>query len=183
MKAVTIGGAMLDSIALIDSDRIERMAMRNADSSFLLLEEGRKTEAIEISTHCGGGAINTAIAMARLGCDVSTVVKLGQDARADQILTRLTEEGVSTRWVMRDGRAPTGASVMISSHERDAAIFTFRGANTLLRSDDLKPDMFAVDLVYISSLSNESADCFPELVKAVESLGRWFLNRRHFDSA
>ena len=60
MKAVTIGGAMLDSIAIIDSDRIERMAMRNADSSFLLLEEGRKTEAIEISTHCGGGAVNTA---------------------------------------------------------------------------------------------------------------------------
>lgn len=171
MKVVTIGGAMLDSIAIIDSDRIERMAMRNADSSFLLLEEGRKTEAIEISTHCGGGAVNTAVAMARLGCDVSVVVKLGQDTRADQILTRLAEEGVSTRWVMRDANAPTGASVMISSHERDAAIFTFRGANTLLRADDLKPDMFEVDLVYISSLSNESADCFPELVRASKRPG------------
>ncbi len=171
IKAVTIGGAMLDSIAIVESDRIERMAMRNADSSFLLLEEGRKTEATEISTHCGGGAVNSAVALARLGCDVSTVIKLGQDARADQILSRLSEEGVSTRWVMRDPNAPTGASVLLSSHERDAAIFTFRGANTLLRASDLKADMFAVDLVYVSSLSNESADCFPELIEIAKMDG------------
>ena len=70
MKAITIGGAMVDTIAIIESDRIERMAMLNADTSFLLLEEGRKTEALDVSTHCGGGAINTAVAMSRLGLDV-----------------------------------------------------------------------------------------------------------------
>ena len=171
MKAVTVGGAMLDSIAIVESDRIERVTMRNAESSFLLLEEGRKTEAIEISTHCGGGAVNAAVAMARLGCDVSTIIKLGQDTRADQILTRLSDEGVSTRWVMRVAGAPTGASVHVSSHERDAAIFTFRGANTLLRASDLKDDMFGVDLVYISSLSNESADCFPDLIHKAKEQG------------
>ena len=45
------------------------MSMLNADSSFLLLEEGRKTEAVEISTHVGGGAINAAVSMA--GCGVT----------------------------------------------------------------------------------------------------------------
>lgn len=171
MKAVTIGGAMVDSIAIIDDERIERMSMRNADSSFLLLEVGRKTEAGEISQHCGGGAVNAAVSMARLGLDVATVIKLGQDERADTILRRLSDEGVSTRWVMRDGRSATGASVIISSHERDAAIFTFRGANTLLSSADLKADMFAADVVYISGLSNESADCFPDIIRQAKSLG------------
>ena len=166
MKALTIGGAMLDSIALIDSARIERMSMRNAEASFLLLEEGRKTEADEISTHTGGGAVNTAIAMARLGLDVSTIVKLGTDQRADTILARLEGEGVSTRWVTRDGRQPTGASLLLSSHDRNAAVFTFRGANTLLEMSDVKPGALGVDIVYVSSLSNQSADCFPDLVKA-----------------
>lgn len=165
MKAVTIGGAMLDAIAIIESDRIERLVAKNAETSFLMLEEGRKVEASEISTHVGGGAINAAVAMARQGFDVSTIVKLGQDQRADIILTRLTEEGISTRWVVRDKRAPTGAAVLVSSHEKDAAIFTFRGANTLLACEDLIPDMFAVDLVYISGLSNEAADCFPQIVR------------------
>ena len=66
MKALTIGGAMIDTIAIIGSDRIERMSMLNADSSFLLLEEGSKIEALEISTHVGGGAVN--------GCQCSSVM-------------------------------------------------------------------------------------------------------------
>ncbi len=156
---------MIDSIALIASDRIERMAMRNADTSYLLLEEGKKIEAEAISTHCGGGAVNAAIAYARLGFDAAALIKLGQDARADQILTRLAEEGVSTRFAVRDARAPTGASVLVSAHDRNAAVFAFRGANTLLEAADLKADAFGVDLIHVSGLSNKSAECFPLIVK------------------
>ncbi len=169
MKATAIGGAMIDSIALIASDRIERMAMRNADTSYLLLEEGKKIEAEAISTHCGGGAVNAAVAFARLGFDAAALVKLGQDQRADQILSRLTDEGVSTRFAQRDSRAPTGASVLISAHDRNAAVFAFRGANTLLESADLKPDAFAVDLVHVSGLSNKSAECFPLIVERAKA--------------
>ena len=171
MKALTVGGAMIDTIAIIASDRIERMSMLNADSSFLLLEEGSKIEALEISTHVGGGAVNAAVTMARLGLDVASLVKLGKDARAEMVMARLLEEGVSSRWAMRDGRAPTGASVLVSSHDRNAAIFTFRGANTLLAEADLRKEAFAADLVYISSLSNESADAFPAIVEQRQGAG------------
>jgi ribokinase len=171
MKALTVGGAMIDTIAIIASDRIERMRMTNADNAFLLLEEGRKTEALEVSTHVGGGAVNAAVAMARLGLDVGALVKLGKDARAETLLGHLLQEGVSTRWAMRDGRAPTGASVLISSHDSNAAIFTFRGANTLLEERDLRTEAFAVDVVYVSSLSNESADAFPAIVERAKGQG------------
>jgi ribokinase len=164
MKVLTIGSATIDTIAIIASDRIERMTMLNADESFLLLKDGSKTEATDISTHCGGGAVNVAVALARLGFDAGALVKLGKDARADVILTRLTEEGVSTRWAIRDGRAPTGASVLVSSHDRNAAVFTFRGANTLLEPGDLVDDAFAVDLVYVTSLSDRSADSFAPII-------------------
>jgi ribokinase len=171
MKALTIGSAMIDTIAIIDGGRIERMSMLNADSSFLLLEEGRKTEAEEVSTHVGGGAVNVAVAMARLGLDVAVLAKLGTDARAETILQRLEKEGIGTTWVKYDPRLPTGASVFISSHDRNAAIFTFRGANTLLKPEDLHEDAFSVDLVYIANLSNESADCFPIIVERAKKHG------------
>jgi ribokinase len=171
MKALTIGGAMIDTIAVIDNDLVERMAMRNADQAFLLLEEGRKIEARDVSTHCGGGAVNAAVAMARLGHDVSALVKLGQDARAETILAHLASEQVSTRFAVRDARAPTGASVLVSAHDRNAAVFTFRGANTLLEPHDLKRDAFAVDLVYVSGLSNKSADCFPVIIDMAKAQG------------
>jgi ribokinase len=171
MKALTIGGAMIDTIAVIANERIERMTMRNAETAFLLLEEGRKNEAENISTHCGGGAINAAVALARLGHDVSALVKLGQDARAETILARLAEEGVSTRYAVRDSGAPTGASVLVSAHDRNAAIFTFRGANTLLEAKDLKKDAFAADLVYVAGLSNDSASCFPLIIEQAKAEG------------
>lgn len=171
MKALTIGSAMIDTIAIIESSRIERMTMLNAETSFLLLAEGHKTEALEISTHTGGGAVNAAIAMARLGVDVATLAKLGRDQRAETILAGLMHEGVSTRWLSRDERAATGAAVMISSHERNAAIFTFRGANTLLDESDLKPDAFEVDLVHVSSLSNRSADRLPRILAEAKRTG------------
>jgi len=98
MKILTVGGAMIDTIAIIDSVRIERMTMLNADSSFLLLEEGRKTEVEEVSTHPGGGAVNAAVAMARLGMDVALLAKLGTDARAGAILARRAQERVSSQW-------------------------------------------------------------------------------------
>jgi ribokinase len=171
MKALTVGSAMIDTIAIIDSGRIERMTMLNADSSFLLLEEGRKTEAEEVSTHVGGGAVNAAVAMARLGLVVAVLAKTGTDARADAVVQGLAQEGISTAWVKRDARSPTGASVLVASHDRNAAIFTFRGANTLLQVDDLHDDCFAVDVLYIANLSNESADCFPAIVERGKKRG------------
>lgn len=171
MKSLTVGSATIDTIAIIASDRIERMTMLNADASFLLLQEGSKTDALDISTHCGGGAVNAAVALARLGFDAATIVKLGQDQRAETVLARLMAEGVSPRFAMRDGRAPTGASVLVSSHDRNAAIFTFRGANTLIEAADLKDDAFAVDLVHVASLSNASADQFQLIIDKAKAHG------------
>jgi ribokinase len=171
MKSLTVGSATIDTIAIIASDHIERMSMLNADSAFLLLKEGSKTEAAEVSTHTGGGAVNSAVSMSRLGLDVSALVKLGKDARAETVLARLMAEGISTRWAVRDSRAPTGASVMVSSHEHNAAVFTFRGANTLLKAEDLKDEAFKVDLVHVASLSNESAERFPDIVGKAKAAG------------
>ncbi len=171
MKALTIGSAMIDTIAIIPTDRIERMSMINADRAFLLMEEGTKTEAEVVSTHLGGGAANTAVSFARQGFDARVLVKLGQDERGNQVTDCLEAAGVSTNWAIRDAETPTGASVLISSHERNAGIFTFRGANTKLTKDDLEDEAFAVDLAHIGSLSNESAALFPVLIDMAKAGG------------
>ncbi|MEI9900836.1 MAG: carbohydrate kinase family protein [Hyphomicrobium sp.] len=148
------------------------MSMLNAEASFLLIEEGRKTEALDISTHCGGGAVNAAVALARLGFDVSALVKLGRDARADLILSRLAAEKISTRWVARDAAAPTGASVILASHERNACVFTFRGANAILEPEDLASGAFEkADLAYVAGLSGKSSACLPHAIEKARAAG------------
>jgi ribokinase len=155
---------MIDTIAVIDDALIERMSMNNADRAFLLLEEGRKTEASIISTHPGGGAVNSAVAFARLGFSVTALVKLGRDSRAQAIREALFAEGVSPALIVESDAAGTGASVLVSAHERNAAIFTFRGANSYLDASDLAGADFSQDIVYITGLSNQSAEVFPVIV-------------------
>ena len=168
---LTIGGAMIDTIAVIDDALIERMSMNNADRAFLLLEEGRKTEAAIVSTHAGGGAVNSAVSFARLGFTVSTLVKLGKDTRAHAIREALAAERVSLALSAGTDAAGTGASVLISAHERNAAIFTFRGANSYLETSDLDAADFTQDIVYITGLSNNSADVFPDIVDRAAAQG------------
>ncbi len=172
MKVLVIGGATIDVITSIDTEDIECITMRNATNSFLMLEQGKKVEAQRIDNQVGGGATNAAVAMSRLGGDVSAILKLGDDMYATRVLERLADENVVTRHVLKVAGEQTGKSIIISSHDKNAGVFVHRGANTTLSMDDVRPEMFdGIDLVYISTLSSTSADAFLPLVKLAKSQG------------
>ncbi len=171
LKALTLGSAVIDIIVTISPDRIEHMEMRNADTAFLLVEQGRKVDAESITRHIGGGGVNTAVSLARLGFDTAALVKTGNDRNAEDVRERLLQEGVSRSYLAVDDELATGSSVLLSSHERNAGIFTARGANTTLVPADLQKAAFERDLVFISGLSNESADCFQQVVSMAHAAG------------
>ena len=101
----------------------------------------------------------------------STVIKLGQDDRGKAIEAALKNENVGGGYIIHTAEAATGASVLISSHERNAAIFTFRGANSLIVNDDVPLASCARDVVYIASLSDTSADAYPFIVNQASEQG------------
>lgn len=172
MKAITVGSATIDVIASIRDDDIERMTLHNVTESFLLLAPGHKVDAESISTHIGGGAVNAAVSLVRQGFDVSALVKVGNDLNARKLLERFAEEGISTELVRQHDQESTAVSVLISSHDRNAAIFTHRGANGYLLEDDIKKSAFEdAGLVYVTNLSNDSADRFPSIVRNAKAAG------------
>ena len=172
MKVLVIGGATIDVITSIDTEDIECITMQNATNSFLMLEQGKKVEAQRIDNQIGGGATNAAVAMSRLGGDVSAILKLGDDMDANRVLERLSNENVHTGYVVKVPGEQTGKSIIISSHDKNAGVFVHRGANTTLSMRDVQPEMFeGVALVYISTLSSNSADAFLPLVKLAKSKG------------
>lgn len=170
--AITVGSAMIDIITIVHDEDIERVAMSNASTSYLLLEQGRKLDAACIDIHVGGGAVNAAVAMRRLGWDVRVLAKVGDDLNGLKVRERLREEGVGNDLLLTDPGAGTGTAVMVSSHDRNASIFSFRGANTRLTCEEVtQAPLAGVDLVYISSLSGDSVDCFPLLVERAHAAG------------
>jgi sugar/nucleoside kinase (ribokinase family) len=171
-RVLTIGSAMVDIITIIADHDVERVTLSNATTSFLLVEPGRKIEAESITIHVGGGAVNVAVSIRRQGGDVDVMSKLGDDINAARIRAHFEREGLNQNQLITTDELPTGSSVMIAAHDRDAAIYTQRGSNTALTPAEIDAcDMSQYDLVYISPLSKASADCFPVAVKAARAAG------------
>ncbi|MCJ8323773.1 MAG: carbohydrate kinase family protein [Rhizobiales bacterium] len=172
MKALTIGGATNDFIAIIEDELIERMTMHNATSSYLLFEEGHKVEAKSIDVFVGGGAANGAVSMARLGFDVASIVKIGNDYAGKNVTDVFATEGIDASRVIITENDSTGRAVMVSSHVKNPTIFVYRGANTRLRTHEISHDHFAgMDLIYITGLSGDSSAAFPHIVSLAKNSG------------
>ena len=168
MKSLHIGSAMIDTIVLVASENIERATFSNDDKSFLMLETGRKLEARSITTHVGGGACNTAVSLARRGWESGVVAKVGADLNAAEIRKHFRENGVADYLIESDHA--TGVAVMVASHDRNASIFVHRGANETLTEAEL-PGFDGVDLVYVTSLSNDSAECYGPILRNARASG------------
>jgi sugar/nucleoside kinase (ribokinase family) len=65
----------------------------------------------------GGKGANQAVAVARLGCRVALIARIGTDDRGKRILDQLTTEGVDLRYIRRDDDALTGVALMDPSGE------------------------------------------------------------------
>ena len=77
----------------------------------------------------GGGAVNTACGLARLGRKSALFSIAGQDD-GDWLIQRIQEFGVDTSQMLR-GDLPTGLTVSVSAPE-ERAFFTYRGVNAAL---------------------------------------------------
>ena len=91
----------------------------------------------EISLHGGGGALNTATALMRLGLGVAVVGKVGTDAFGNFLLGLLDERGVDDRGVIRDPAAATSATVVLVDSEGERTFLHVPGANGVLREADV----------------------------------------------
>ncbi len=172
MKALTIGGATVDIIASVADHNLERMTMHNAISNYLLLEEGKKIDAQSVDFYIGGGATNAAVSMSRQGVDVACLIKVGEDAEGVKVQEKLRLENVDTRPILINHHEVTGRAVMIASHAKNPTIFVARGANTTLIEEDIHKDVFKdKDLVYVTGLSGDSADCFEPIVTLAKEAG------------
>ncbi|MCF8466587.1 MAG: carbohydrate kinase family protein [Sneathiella sp.] len=172
LKALTIGSATIDVIASVEDQDIERMTMHNATSSFLLLEEGRKIDVSSIKSSVGGGATNSAVALARLGFNTACRIRTGADMEGEKIKAELELEKIDTSLIIRDETKPTGQAIMVMSHVRNPTIFTNRGANTDLCDAEVTPELFkGCDLVYVASLSGNSAACLTRIVRMAKEAG------------
>ncbi len=98
-------------------------------------QPGEESFAQSYFREAGGGAVNTACGLARLGRKAALFSAAGR-ADGEWLVQRIQQFGVDTSG-MRLGDLPTGLTISVSS-PADRAFFTYRGVNAEL--DNLLPD-------------------------------------------
>lgn len=170
MHVITIGGATQDIFLTYqgaDSITIEK---HDNSAHYMLFESGEKIEVDSITYVMGGGATNSAFSFKRQGFDVSTYCKIGSDHIGDFVLNELHNANINTTLVRRSTNHATGQSFIINSLQHERTIFAYRGANNHLDLQTLVCDeLQEANLLYITSLSNESAAILPILVACAQN--------------
>ena len=157
-KVLTIGGATQDIFIKYENPQMLRIHSKKHKKEFVTFEEGSKIEIQDLSYSTGGGATNSGTSFSRLGFDVSTIFKTGDDTQANMIIEKLKKENIDISHIKKSSTLLTGTSIIIPCLSGDRTVLVYRGSNTQLKKEDINKDLIAnCDQLYITSLSGKSS--------------------------
>ncbi len=156
---ITIGGATRDVFFMTGEAMVVNDLRRH--QKLIAFEYGSKIIPEEAKFTYGGGAFNIAVASAKMGLRVSSVMNIGSEGTGSLVIKDLAAVGVNTDHIVRDHKHHTAMSIIVGMPGEDHTMFLYRGANNYLKIHDWRP--LRCKWLYLSSLTGESADIIPEL--------------------
>ena len=121
-KVIVIGSINIDIILNVDE----------------LPQSGKTITANSSSTSLGGKGSNQAIGIAKLGCEVYLLGRVGNDYDISLIFETLKRENVFTRGICLDTKSVTGKAYIHVQQDAESSITILPGANQYLRPHDIK---------------------------------------------
>ncbi len=86
---------------------------------------------------CGGSAANTIVGLARLGCNVGFIGKIGSDKEGDLLLEDFRKEGVDRNGVIRAEHGKSGTVLGFVDIEGSRALYIDSGVNDTIKHDEV----------------------------------------------
>ncbi|MBQ1221723.1 MAG: adenosine kinase [Alistipes sp.] len=152
-RVIGIGNALTDMLVNLRSDEV-LSRFKLAKGSMSLVDTDLQTEisksvaGLPYSLSLGGSAGNTIRAMARLGCEVGFIGKVGEDKTGDfyiQALTNLSIEPCIFR-----GQEKSGKCVSLVSADGERTLVTHLGAALELEAEEIDAAIFeGYDCLYV----------------------------------
>ncbi|MBQ1939365.1 MAG: adenosine kinase [Alistipes sp.] len=152
-RVIGIGNALTDMLVNLRSDDV-LSRFKLAKGSMSLVDTDLQTEisksvaGLPYSLSLGGSAGNTIRAMARLGCEVGFIGKVGEDKTGDfyiQALTNLSIEPCIFR-----GQEKSGKCVSLVSADGERTLVTHLGAALELEAEEIDAAIFeGYDCLYV----------------------------------
>ena len=119
-------------------------------------EIGKEKFAKQMTLTLGSSTAIFAANAAALGAKVAFCGMIGDDSFGDLVETSLQAKGVDTRYLIRQNKYATGATICMS-YDEDRANLTYQGAMDYMSLADINPEVFKqTKHIHISSIYMQS---------------------------
>lgn len=164
-RTLSIGGATEDLFVRTGS------ALRpDARSHTLPLPLGAKIRVEQVIETCGGGAANTAVGLARLGCSAHVCGIIGSDQWGERMMATLRREGVDTRCTTVVEGENSSFSIILSADSGERVILYDPGTNAHLHDAVFDRDAAAtMNWIYMNHLHERGRVIEDDVVSILRS--------------
>jgi len=123
----------------------------------------------------GGATANVAVALGRLGADVSFIGKVGEDGNGRYLIDLFADAGVDVTHFVTDPGGPTMLALVALPNPTEPEFVIYNGANGLLRTEELPKAEMLASQIYIYSavtLPSDSREAAVEGAKWARDAGQ-----------
>lgn len=153
-KITTIGGATRDMMFYTDDMLLLDNKKDLLRQRLIGFEYGAKIYSKEVYLTYGGGGANAAVSFASLGIKAQTILSLGDDTLAYDMLFYLKKRKVDTKLIQKNKNIITGTSFIVNvGKAKEHVIFAYRGANNLIDLSKKTIENIDTPWIYLTSLS------------------------------
>ena len=133
----------------------------SGESVFLNLDHfnkpGETIQAVDKKTEPGGKGYNQAIALGKLGCDVTFITALGNDGYSDECIRVLKENNVKPCIVYKN--IPGSYAVISVDSKGENNVIVYKGASELITFEDIynnyKQNLDSAEIILLQLEFNE----------------------------
>ncbi|MFH1917354.1 MAG: carbohydrate kinase family protein [Nanoarchaeota archaeon] len=165
---ITVGSATEDVFAKSDANLIT-IRSPQGNSTLLAYPLGSKIRMQELDFQIGGGGTNTAVSFSRFGFRTAYLGCLGNDGRADDVLSCLKKEKV--HFIGYQDNVRTNFSVILDSMQEDRTILTYRDASNKLDFKKINTAKIKAKLLFSSSLEGQGFITIVAIAKLCKERG------------
>ena len=174
-KVIGIGNALTDMLVNLRSDEVlEKFDLPRGSMSLVNSEQqkeiSKSVSGLPYTLSLGGSADNTIRAMARLGCKVGFIGKVGRDSTGDFFESALDNLGIQP-FIMR-GEERSGKCVSLVSPDGERTLVTHLGAAVEMKAEDLTPAIFeGYDCLYVEGYLVQDHNLIRGAIRMAKELG------------
>ncbi len=169
-RTISIGGVTYDLFVHIPHDSVHKEG-----SPCFELPLGSKLRVEQVTETCGGGAGNTSVGLARLGCSASISSVIGEDQWGQRLLENFRNEGVKTESLTVVEKETTSFSIILSAKSGERVILYTPGTNAHLHDAVFNRAAVAdADWVILNHIQEQGCIIQNDLVEILSKSKRGF---------